>query len=118
MDRWMDGWMEGWFRWMDGWMEDRWLVGQMDGQLDGWTEDGWEKKREEVEFYLGPARTPQSQMKENQKDLLPATLPVKNGQRRFSDDSKNLEEDLELQRGKESIKLSSYLSHQGVNTKT
>ena len=42
-------------------------------------EDGWEKKREEVEFYLGPARTPQSQMKENQKDLLPATLPVKNG---------------------------------------
>ena len=40
---------------MDGWREDRWLVGQM----DGWMEDGWERKKEEVEFYLGSARPPQ-----------------------------------------------------------
>ena len=60
--------------WTDGWME-----GQMAGWLDGWMEDGWERKREEVEVYLGPARPPQSQTKENQQDLLPATLPVKNG---------------------------------------
>ena len=63
MDGWMDGkWMVGLDGWM-GWVEDRWLVGQMDGWknrwLDGWMEDGWERKRDEVEFYLGPARPPQ-----------------------------------------------------------
>lgn len=40
--------------WTDGWMEE-----QIDGWLDGWMEDGWERKREEVEFYLGSARPPQ-----------------------------------------------------------
>lgn len=87
----MDGWMKDWFRWMDGWSEDRWLVGQM----DGWMEDGWERKRKRLSSILvhGEA-TPitefqrpggserkenrHSQTKQNQKDLLPATLPVKN----------------------------------------
>ena len=31
----------------------------MDRWMDGWMEDGWERKKEEVEFYLGSARPPQ-----------------------------------------------------------